>query len=179
MSSGKNGPIQNNSRSVRREGKARARHCLVGRAAADDRLSASATLGWQAPRKKIDGRQRASGSLRTNEEILGESAEAAARTVETPASQRRVILFHLPAFPSRSARPYPVGDDERRGVFCYSGAGGSSGRLAQLGEHGVRNAGVVGSNPMPSTIYPICSSGLVAPQNPACRMRAKDWLTNR
>jgi hypothetical protein len=26
-----------------------------------------------------------------------------------------------------------------------------SGRLAQLGEHGVRNAGVVGSNPMPST----------------------------
>jgi hypothetical protein len=26
------------------------------------------------------------------------------------------------------------------------------GRLAQLGEHGVRNAGVVGSNPMPSTI---------------------------
>ena len=25
------------------------------------------------------------------------------------------------------------------------------GRLAQLGEHGVRNAGVVGSNPMPST----------------------------
>jgi hypothetical protein len=31
-------------------------------------------------------------------------------------------------------------------VFCRE-----SGRLAQLGEHRVRNAGVVGSNPMPST----------------------------
>ena len=29
--------------------------------------------------------------------------------------------------------------------------GCSSGRLAQLGEHHVRNVGVVGSNPMPST----------------------------
>ena len=28
------------------------------------------------------------------------------------------------------------------------------GRLAQLGEHHVRNVGVVGSNPMPSTKYP-------------------------
>jgi hypothetical protein len=27
----------------------------------------------------------------------------------------------------------------------------TSGRLAQLGEHGVRNAGVAGSNPAPST----------------------------
>ena len=29
-----------------------------------------------------------------------------------------------------------------------------SGRLAQLGEHHVRNVGVVGSNPMPSTKPP-------------------------
>jgi hypothetical protein len=28
------------------------------------------------------------------------------------------------------------------------------GRLAQLGEHGVRNAGVEGSNPLPSTKIP-------------------------
>ncbi len=33
-----------------------------------------------------------------------------------------------------------------------------SGRLAQLGEHGVRNAGVVGSNPMPSTKKPVEST---------------------
>ena len=35
-----------------------------------------------------------------------------------------------------------------------------SGRLAQLGEHHVRNVGVVGSNPMPSTsktpLFAIC-----------------------
>ena len=30
-----------------------------------------------------------------------------------------------------------------------------SGRLAQLGEHHVRNVGVVGSNPMPSTKTPL------------------------
>jgi hypothetical protein len=30
----------------------------------------------------------------------------------------------------------------------------NEGRLAQLGEHNVRNVGVGGSNPLPSTIFP-------------------------
>src|SRR5439155_19160441 len=37
-------------------------------------------------------------------------------------------------------------------AICYIVVSCSHGRLAQLGEHGVRNAGVGGSSPPPSTI---------------------------
>jgi hypothetical protein len=41
-------------------------------------------------------------------------------------------------------RLWPIGDNSKPISLC--------GRLAQLGEHRVRNAGVEGSNPLPSTI---------------------------
>ena len=50
----------------------------------------------------------------------------------------------------KRALAYPAGPQSCSKMYLAR----KSGRLAQLGEHGVRNAGVVGSNPMPSTIPP-------------------------
>src|ERR1700728_1667488 len=66
------GPIQSNSRLIRREGKAGARNCFTRRVAARRRRKRPTCAEQrQAPWTKIHERRRAPGSLGKNEEVLG------------------------------------------------------------------------------------------------------------
>ena len=71
------GSVQNNTRALRREGKARTGDCLVGGVAADSGWGTYFAPRGEASRQEIHEHQGALGSLGTNETVLGKPAQAA------------------------------------------------------------------------------------------------------
>src|SRR5579871_3472004 len=77
---GKDGPLQSDSGFIRREREAGTGHSVLGRTPTNGRLSSLAARRGQATGQKVDEQQRAPGSFRTHEEVLGGPPQACART---------------------------------------------------------------------------------------------------